>query len=194
MIISLKGTISATEIRGNHTFVVMDVSGVGYKIYVSPSDLPSFDLGKERLIWTHLAVRENSQELFGFLDKESLDFFELLISISGIGPKGALAILAVAPLETLKKAISSGDTTYMTKVSGIGKKTAEKVVLELKDKLAILGDTLDESLRGDVDVLEALKALGYSHNEARDAVKNISDEIIGVNERIKAALKNIGEK
>lgn len=194
MIISLKGKVSSTDIRGNHTFVVLDVAGVGYKIFVSPSELPDFRVGEERLVWTHMAVRETSQELFGFLQREYLDFFELLISISGIGPKGALAILAVAPLETLKRAISSGDTTYMTKVSGIGKKTAEKVVLELKDKLANLGESSDESLKGDVDVLEALKALGYSHSEARDAVKNISDEVVGVNERIKAALKNIGEK
>ena len=114
----------------------------------------------------------------------------MLINISGIGPKGALTILGIASLETLKKAISSSDVTYLTKISGIGKKTAEKIVLELRDKI---GETKEgESLQNELDVLEALKSLGYSQIQARDALKKISPEA-DTNAKIREALRFLGK-
>jgi Holliday junction DNA helicase RuvA len=119
----------------------------------------------------------------------------MLISISGIGPKGALGVLSVASVDTLRKAISAGDTSYLTKVSGIGKKIAEKIVLELKEKLGgadfISGS---ETLQEEQDAIEALQALGYSMSEAREALKQISVDISGTSARVKEALKNLGKQ
>ena len=118
----------------------------------------------------------------------------MLIGISGIGPKGALGVLAVAPLDNIKKAISSSETNYLTKVSGIGRKTAEKIVLELRDKLGGMGGAEGGGiLKEDQDVLGALQSLGYSLSEAREAMKQIPDGTEGTNNRIKEAFKNLGK-
>ncbi|MCE9548799.1 Holliday junction branch migration protein RuvA, partial [Candidatus Nomurabacteria bacterium] len=130
-------------------------------------------------------------DLYGFLDRQELEFFEMLINVSGIGPKGALSILGVASIETLKKAINTNDTSYLTKISGIGKKTAEKIIIELRDKVG--KDTEGNSLQGELDALEALKSLGYSQNEAREALKKVSTEE-NTNTRIREALKILGGK
>ena len=114
-----------------------------------------------------------------------------MIGVSGIGPKGALTILGIASLETLKKAIGTGDISYLTKISGIGRKTAEKIVLELRDKVG--EEKSDESLQGEIDVLEALKSLGYSQNEAREALKKVSGEK-DTGKKIRDALKILGKK
>ena len=135
MIAQLTGTIT---LIGNK-YILIDVSGVGYKVAVT-ADTARL-LGKQAKqkdkvsILTHLAVRENALDLYGFLHQSELELFLMLIEISGIGPKSALVIMGQAGVETLKKAISSEDVSYLTKVSGIGKKTAQKIVLELKDKL-----------------------------------------------------------
>ncbi|NOY35812.1 MAG: Holliday junction branch migration protein RuvA [bacterium] len=180
--------------RGDR-FVALDVSGVGYKIFVMPEALKEARKNPDGLsLWTHLHVRENALELYGFMEYAELEFFEMLIQISGIGPKSGLGVLAVAPLDTLKRAISAGDTSYLTKVSGIGRKIAEKIVLELRDKMGglDLGETGNAMLKEEGDVLEALQSLGYSLSEAREALKKIPLEIKGANARIKAALKEIG--
>jgi len=192
MIAKIKGIV---DFVGNG-FVVLDVSGIGYKIYASVETMRM--LGKKKdseiSLWTHQAVRENSLDLYGFTERAELEFFEMLITISGIGPKSALGILNVAPIDTLRKAVSSGDTTYLTKVSGIGKKIAEKIVLELQDKLGAIdvmtGGT--PALKEETDAMEALMSLGYSQAEAREALKNIDDGVAGTNEKVKAALKNLG--
>jgi Holliday junction DNA helicase RuvA len=110
----------------------------------------------------------------------------MLLGVSGIGPKGALAVLGVASLETLKKAIGTGDISYLTKISGIGRKTAEKIVIELRDKIG--KENSDGSLQEELDALEALKSLGYSQHEAREALKKIPAET-NTNKKIKEALK-----
>jgi len=127
---------------------------------------------------------------------EEMSFFDLLLDVSGIGPKSALSIITVASVETLKKAIATGDTSYLNKVSGIGKKTAEKIVIELRDKLhAHKGEgEVSGLLREESDIIEALKALGYSQNEARDTLKQIPHTIDGTNARIKEALRILGSK
>lgn len=188
MIFHIRGKISLKETK----FVVIDANGIGYKVSVTGDTLQKIGLeGKEVFLWTYLAVRENAMDLYGFFDKESLDFFELLItSVSGIGPKTALSILNVATVETLRNAISSGDTSYLTKVSGIGKKNAEKIVLELRDKIGKFEG--QSTVSEEVDVVEALKSLGYSQNEAREALKKIDKKISGTGEKVKAVLKILG--
>ncbi|MDP3725857.1 MAG: Holliday junction branch migration protein RuvA, partial [bacterium] len=150
---------------------------------------------KEIRLWTHLAVREDALELYGFIEKKELDLFEKLISVSGIGPKSGLAILNLAPVSKLNQAISSGDTGYLTKVSGIGKKSAAKIILELKDRITEQGYVLDEKeLRGEKDALLGLVSLGYGMTEARDALRKLKTKSGTTGETIKAALKLLGQQ
>ncbi len=189
MISSLSGTIHHKDTRS----LVVDVSGVGYKVLVTTETALEATPSSPIFLWTHLVVRETSLELFGFLDKETLDIFELLITISGIGPKSALSILNVATPAMLRQAVASEDTTYLTRVSGIGKKNAEKIVLELKDKLKVSKDDKSMDTRSEGDALEALVSLGYSERDAREALKRVSKEIEGASERVKAALKLLSQ-
>lgn len=190
MISHLAGTVLSKDIR----FCVLDVQGVGYKIFASDEALRELKINNKASFWTYLAVRENALDLYGFTERDSLNLFELLISISGIGPKTALGILNVANQQTLRRAVSSGDLAYLTKVSGIGRKLAEKIILELREKLSALGGEEHEDLKGETDALEALKSLGYSEREAREALKKVSDKAASANEKIKLALKNLGGK
>src|SRR3990167_11416460 len=193
MIGSIKGKI----ILKTEKFLVVETAGVGYKVNVSPDTLskiaprPSSGQNEtpEVSFWIHTHMREDILDLYGFLERQELEFFEMLINVSGIGPKGALAILSVASIETLKKAISTGDIGYLTKISGIGKKTAEKIVIELRDKVA--SDASEKgggSLRDELDALEALKSLGYSQHEAREALKKVKSDA-DTNTKIREALK-----
>jgi Holliday junction DNA helicase RuvA len=192
MIARIEGTI----IHKTDKFLVVDVAGIGYKVFVTSDTISSLEQGTPGAFWTYTAVRENSLDLYGFSTIDEMSFFELLLDVSGIGPKSALAILTVASIDTLKKAIATGDTSYLNKVSGIGRKTAEKIVIELRDKLqAHKGeDGAVSPLRGDSDVVEALKSLGYSQNDARDVLKKVPHTIEGTNARIKEALKILGGK
>jgi len=185
MISSLSGTVKYKDLNT----VVVDVNGVGYKVHVSTETALDISAGSPVFLWTHLAVRENALDLFGFLEKESLETFELLITISGIGPKTALGILNVASPETLRQAVASSDTSYLTRVSGIGKKNAEKIVLELKDKLKTTAEDRSVDARSEGDALEALVSLGYNERDAREALKKVAKEVIGAAERVKQALK-----
>jgi len=188
MISHLKGIIVHQDLKS----VVLDVSGVGYKVFTNTAKLESEKSKvKSQIVefWTYLAVKENALDLYGFRTKDELDFFELLISVSGIGPKGAMGILTVATLPNLRHAIASGDTSHLTKVSGIGKKNAEKIVLELKDKLQGLSADLSHSVSGDVDALEALIALGYGEREAREALKKAEGD--STEKKVRSALKKL---
>lgn len=189
MIATLKGEVEHKDLG----HLVLDVNGVGYKVSVTTETALDIKEGASILLWTHLAVRETSLELFGFLDKETLNAFELLITISGIGPKTALGILNVATPETLRQAVVNRDTTYLTRVSGIGKKNAEKIVMELKDKLKVTEKDRGVDMRSEGDALEALVSLGYSERDAREALKKVPKEVLGASERVKAALKNLSE-
>jgi Holliday junction DNA helicase RuvA len=186
MISRIEGTI----LYLSEKYAVLDTSGVGYKVFILPESIGLCKLGDKTSFWTYLAVRENSLDLYGFKTIEEMNFFELLLDVSGIGPKSALSILSVASIETLQKAIATSDTSYLTKVSGIGRKTAEKIVIELRDKLKayknIDGST---SLRDEGDVIEVLKSLGYSQQESRDVIKRIPETITDTKSRIKEALR-----
>lgn len=190
------GRLSGKIVFKGEKHLVLDVGGVGYKISVSLAtlqdlDSPSFAKASEgtATLWTHLHVKEDALDLYGFLNQSELEFFELLISISGIGPRSALGILALAPVDTVRRAIGQGDATYLTKVSGIGKKIAEKIVLELKDKLG--KGTINNTgiFKDDADIMEALVSLGYSQKDARDMLSKIPHDIKGRDKRLEAALK-----
>jgi Holliday junction DNA helicase RuvA len=192
MIAKIEGIIAHISDK----FLIVDVAGVGYKLYITTETLASSLLGEHSSFWVHTAVRENSIDLYGFKTIKEMSFFELLLDVSGIGPRSALSILTVAPIDTLKRAIATGDTSYLNKVSGIGKKTAEKIIVELRDKLQEYKNDEDTPglLRDESDIIEALKSLGYSQNEARDALKQVSSTTIGTNARIKEALKVLNNR
>lgn len=195
MIGSIKGKI----ILKTDKFLIVETAGIGYKINVSPDTLSKLSAPHKSSghndatasFWIHTHVREDTLDLYGFLNRQELEFFEMLINVSGIGPKGALTILGITSIENLKKAIKTSDMSYLTKISGIGKKTAEKIIIELRDK--IKSEETGSSLKEELDALEALKSLGYSQNEAREALKSISPKE-DTNNKIRQALKILSGK
>ncbi|MCK4918877.1 MAG: Holliday junction branch migration protein RuvA [Candidatus Pacebacteria bacterium] len=192
MIAYLKGKI----IFKNENFIILLSGDIGYKVFMlSCQD----KIDDEVEFFTYLNVKEDALTLYGFSSYNELELFEHLISISGIGPKAGLGILSLADPETVKVAIAKGDSSILTRVSGIGKKTAERVVLELRNKFSSLDgdDVLQEKskeINDHTDVIEALISLGYSAQQAKKALANIPSEIKDVSERIKMALKEIGKK
>ena len=190
MIATLKGTVAFKDLH----MVVVDVGGVGHKVFTTTDTLLDALPGQPIFLWTYLSVRETALDLFGFKDKENLDLFELLITISGIGPKTALGILNVASPAMLRQAVAEENTSYLTRVSGIGKKNAEKIVLELRDKLKTTSEDRGLNMRAEGDALEALVSLGYSERDARETLKKIDKKIENTSERVKQALKLLSEK
>jgi len=176
-------------------FIIIKTGGIGFKVFI----LPELNLEEDEIkLFTYLSVREDALVLYGFLNYKELELFELLISISGIGPKAGLGILSLADTETIKVAIVKNDASVLTRVSGIGKKTAERVILELKNKILIsdLGDLDDKSkeISEQSDAIDALISLGYNANEAKNALAKISPEIKDVGEMVRMALKEVGKK
>ncbi len=192
MITLLDGQI---ELKGEK-FAVVNVAGVGYKVFAGLETLQKIpEKGGSVKLWTYQHVRENAIDLYGFLHFAELELFETLLNVPGIGPKGGLGVLNIAPVDTLKKAIASGDISYLTRVSGIGRKTAEKIVLELKEKMSGRGVTVEApELKEEADVLEALVSLGYSPREVREALAQIPPEIVSVEKRVKEVLRKMGRK
>lgn len=177
------GHLTGKILSLNEKNLILNVNGVGYKVYAITSKLSA---GADISMHIHTVVREDALELFGFVDEASLRLFEKLINISGIGPRSALAIVNVGTIESLSEAINKGDLGYLTAVSGIGKKTAEKIILELRGQVSDL--TLSDSNN---EVVQALKAMGYSERDAQNSAKNAIGNT--VNEKIKSALKNVGK-
>lgn len=191
MIKQLTGTIAYISDK----YTIIDVHGVGYQVFCPAETITGLTESATYRLWTYMAVREDALELFGFLEADTLRMFELLITISGIGPRGALAILNVGSVDMLESAIASGDTAFLTKISGIGRKTAEKIVLELRDKITALGRSTDGvGHAGELDTMEALKALGYTAQEIRDTLKDIDPSITDTSDKIREALKRLGGK
>ena len=184
MIGKLKGQI---DLIGNG-YIIVDVSGVGYKVAVSSSLLADSKMGDEITLFIHTHVREDHLSLFGFLTNEELVFFEMLIGVSGVGPKAALNILSATPIEKIQTAISKQDPSLLNTVSGIGKKTAEKIVIELKNKIGIIaeGNIFEKSAETD-EVVSALEGLGYKAAEVRAVLPKVTGE--DTESRIKEALK-----
>jgi len=185
MIAKLTGTIDEIGLNS----LIVDVQGVGYLVHVTNGFLAHVRTGQTVAVHTYHVVRETAADLYGFLSKEELGFFELLLTVSGIGPKSALAILNTASIETIREGVQTGDASHLTKVAGIGKKSAEKIVLELKDKIGAL-EYIGGNISGSGDAVEALAALGYSLAEAREAIKQV-DKDLSTEEMVKHALKNL---
>ncbi len=174
----IRGTVLSTESTG----AVIEVMGLGVFVYL-PS-LEALIVGKEALIHTHLAVRQDGADLYGFMEAADRSFFELVLNVPGVGPKTALSILRRAPREALLGAIAKRDTQYLTRIVGLGKKTAEKMIVELSEK-AGAGETHSDA---DAEVFDTLVALGYTEREARKALSNIPAGTVGKDARLKAAL------
>lgn len=186
MIARIKGTL----VYSSPTFVILDTGGIAYKIHMPANRSNKLDINQVLTLWTHLVVRENEFELYGFPKKKECDFFELLIGVSGIGPKTALAIMGLASVSELSRAIGTGDTSYLTKVSGIGKKSAAKIILELKDRFeGEVGKEDITRLREEDDALEALRSLGYGVKEAREALKKVGRKHRDVSGVVREALR-----
>jgi Holliday junction DNA helicase RuvA len=185
----------------NPDYVVVENNGIGFQIMTSRNVTSSVRNGESITMYTHLNVREDDMSLFGFVRKEELNCFKLLINISGIGPKGALAILSALSLDELRLAVLSEDYKAISKANGVGTKTAQRVVIELRDKFNledISGINSDEDLpAGAVDdnmseAAQALVALGYSNAEALKAIKAVKDyQSLSTEELLKAALKKM---
>lgn len=188
MIGHLEGEVKALRAG----YIILSAGGVGYKVAATKETLTMYRVGGQAALWTYLAVRENALDMYGFRNEEEMRFFELLLTVSGIGPKSALAILDVAAVETLRSAISRGNAGYLTNVSGIGKKTAEKIIVELKDKVGLHAEGTGSALKGDEDALEAMRSLGYSPTEAREALRKVPQSITNSNDRLREALKIMG--
>jgi Holliday junction DNA helicase RuvA len=192
MIIWLEGRIKLKT----ESFVVLRVGGVGYQVFVSFATIKKLPKSGQRVgLWTYFYCRENVFELYGFLNYPELEFFKRIIQISGVGPKIGLAVLATASVDKLKENISLGNVSYLTQISGIGRMLAEKIVVELKDKLGKPGGALElERFRAEEDALEALRSLGYSLKESRQALARVPAGTKGVENIIKEALKNVSRQ
>ena len=183
-------------------YIVIDVNGVGYQVFVPANSTAYLNAeGEEVLVYTSMIVREDEMSLYGFSGKGELDAFKKLIGISGVGPKAALAILSAFTLDQLKQAIVFEDAKALQRANGIGKKSAERIVLELKDKFTAAAPDgsyldagaadviLDQGGRG--EAISALVALGYSRGEAASALAGIPENDLTTEEYIKRALKNL---
>ncbi|OGY98771.1 MAG: Holliday junction DNA helicase RuvA [Candidatus Liptonbacteria bacterium RIFCSPHIGHO2_01_FULL_57_28] len=191
MIYSVKGPV-ATISEG---FAVVEVGGLGLKAHMSDRGLKRLKQGTETYLFCHLHVREDALDLYGFQSPEELEFFELLLTIAGVGPRSALAILDVAELAELGAAIQEGRPDLLTKASGIGRKTAERIVLELKDKIHLGGaEEMVKKMEGDSDLVETLVGLGYRRDQAKSALEKISKDVKGLEARLREALKVLGKR
>ncbi|NTU99077.1 Holliday junction branch migration protein RuvA [Candidatus Falkowbacteria bacterium] len=190
MISFLRGQVLA---KHKNYFIVL-VHDVGYQVFVNQTLFSEFVAGQPVELYTHQYIKEDALDLYGFKNIQEMEMFELLLSISGVGPKSALGILSVAKTDELKLAISRGDSSILTKVSGVGKKTAERIVLELREKVLAVGDgdlaggAVSQSL-AQSDEIDALLALGYSLQQAREALREVDPALKSSSERIRAALK-----
>ncbi len=191
MLAYIKGKIK----ERSQGFLIVENSGLGYKVFVPSDVLLRVQVEEDIELNLYQHVREDALQLFGFEKPEQLKLFEQLISISGVGPKTGLAVFAEAEAADIVFAIVNGDASILKKVSGIGAKTAERIVLELKNKvdasISPAGLKSREEMDTDSDVVEALVSLGYSSQQARDVVKSIDKDITDLSEKVKQALKNL---
>jgi len=192
MIASLFGEVTTKELNS----VILDVNGVGYEVFISSEEYEELALGEKYKLFVYESIREDAHDLYGFTVEQSKKLFELLISVKNVGPKVGLAILSVGPPSQIRQAIASGDIKMLMSAKGVGKKAAEQLVVELRDKVGLVATTGAEDIisRGAVDLsdeaLLALVSLGYSEQDAALALKPI-DKTLTVNERLNLALKGV---
>lgn len=191
------GYISGLVKAIHKNYIIVATDHVGYKVFVTPQMSLSAAEGKSLSLYIHTYVREDQISLYGFPTLRELDFFELLMSVSGIGPKSALSIMSVADMEILKTGISSGDTSVFIKVSGVGRKTAERLIVELREKVGEIASTKEASagaVQAHADVIDVLMALGYSRTEARQATVSLPSNITNSEDKIREALRALAKQ
>lgn len=194
MIGSLTGEIKLKK----DNYILLDVSGVGYKVYAPVPLLDRLAGGQNTTLYIYHVVREDASDLFGFSSIEDLEFYELLLGISGIGPKVGLSVMSSATVNEIKSAVLDNNPEILTAISGIGKKTAERIILELRGKLTMADVRPTGIVSLDVgahyDAYEALKRLGYNAVEARAALKMVPQTIHDPEKKVKEALRYLGKK
>ena len=190
VIYSLSGKL---DFKAGH-FAVVNAAGLGLKVFMSERALRTLPpAGEEIKLFCCLYMREDGLELYGFNSREELAFFELLISVSGIGPKSALSIMEISELGDLQAAIKEGRPDLLTRASGVGRKTAERIILELKSKVQSEKSGMAvKKMESDADLVDTLISLGYKRDQAASALQKVDGKITGLEERLKAALKILG--
>lgn len=185
MIRTLRGTI--LEIHAS--FCILEVAGIGYEIRTTGTVLSGLASDTASLFYIHDHIREDARDLYGFLSYADLELFERLLSVSGVGPKVALTLMSAGSASSVRKAILDGDLAFLTSISGVGKKTAQKIILDLKGRLVE-----EEGMgTGDTEVVEALVSLGYASGDARKAVQALSPDVVDVSARVREALKMLSK-
>jgi len=194
MIRTLKGKI----IFSNESYIILETSsGVGYRIFTTNTfSFESNSTNTKSFFYIHTSVRETSINLYGFKTISELDFFELLISVSGVGPKAGINILSNSSPSLIKQSIISGDTFELTKASGIGKRIAEKIILELKNKIdKIKLDSKDDVTNNfDIEIYDTLENMGFTKNQIRNTLENLPKKKLSTEEKIKESLKLLAKK
>ncbi len=189
MIASLSGQVKAIR----EDALVVEVGGVGFLVHVVSDVLESVTrVGQDVELFTHMYVREDRIALYGFLSAEERELFSTLLGVSGVGPSTALAVLSTFSPEVLRGAIAQGDASTLTHIPGIGPKTAQRLLLDLQDRVTVSEAWAPGMEEGDTEVIDALTALGYSVSEARSALSGIPEEVEELDERILAALRYLG--
>lgn len=191
MIATLEGLVSEKLAE----MVVVSVAGVGYGLLVPAEDYGKLALGKPAKLYVYEHIREQAHDLFGFISKDNQSLFELLLEVNGVGPKMALNMLSIGSTQDVRQAIASGDVKFIQQANGVGKRVAERVVVDLKDKVGLIGVDLEStgllhSENSNDEAVEALVALGYSSQDAAKALSKV-DPKLPSEDRIKAALKGV---
>jgi Holliday junction DNA helicase RuvA len=175
--------------------VIIDVQGVGYEVSLTSIDFENLSLGNDVKLYTYHLVREQAEDLFGFTSLAAKKLFELLITVQGVGPKGAMAILSLAPTEEVRNAIANQDAGFISKASGVGKKSAERIIVDLREKVGLptyygrKSEPEQQALQANDEALDALMALGYNLADATKALEGV-DPKLSLEDRIREALKN----
>jgi Holliday junction DNA helicase RuvA len=191
MIATLSGKITEKHLNN----VVVEVAGIGYEVLVTDETLSKMQLNEDVKLQIYEHIRENMYDLYGFLDKTIKLLFIQLINVNGVGPKAGLNILSIGPVDQVKKAIAGGDIKFIQSATGVGKKVAERVVIDLKDKVGLISTAdektllMSEELIAEDEAIQALMSLGYTTIDAVKAVENI-DTNLTVSERVRLALKS----
>jgi Holliday junction DNA helicase RuvA len=190
MFYSLEGVIG----QKTEKFIVLENQGFGFRVFISRETLEkSPKIGEKTKLFIYLHLREEAMEFYGFLTREELEFFELLNSVGGIGPKSALGLLGLSSVDNIKSAIIANKSEFLNRAPGIGRKTAERIILELKSKLTA-GEEGTARLEGDLELEDALVDLGYDRSTSRKVIKKIPPAPASFDERFKEALKMLGKK
>ena len=189
MIYSVSGVLTAKK----EGFVVVEAHGVGYKVFVPARTYAELAaVGEPVSLFCHFHAREDAHDLYGFARESELSFFEKLLTVSGVGPRSGLAVMALAPAHELAAAINEGKPELLTRAAGVGRKTAERIILELRGKLpALHSEDMVRRMESDIDVEEALVGLGYSHMHAKKVMAQVGADAVGIEARLRAALKLI---